>query len=129
MRIISNAGFTLLEVLIAFLIFALSIAGIFRIVIAGDMIHARAKALSQASLLASSEAERIRAAGSAGEKLQDSTYEQTVENTVFEVRRKVLESAYLPDGGTHTREVSIIITRQSNNKIVGNFRAVQRTAQ
>jgi prepilin-type N-terminal cleavage/methylation domain-containing protein len=121
----TSPGFSLLEVLIAFVIFALILTGLLRMTVTGDVVFSKGKNFASAAIIAGNEAERIRAIGAAGLSVKDTVYETTIENSIFEIRRTVLKSDHFPDQGLNTREISITITRKASKGQISEFRIVQ----
>jgi Tfp pilus assembly protein PilV len=120
-----QAGFSLLEILIAMFLLIIVVTGLARIVTTGDVIFSKGKAFAIAAILAGNESERIRAIGAAGMNIKDTVYEETMENSEYVITRKVLASDQFPDNGLNTREIALTITKKSTGKLIKEFRIAQ----
>ncbi len=85
-----NSGFTLLEVIVAFFIFGCISAALLKALSAADRIQGRASLITNASMLAESEIERIRNKADFFEAVQDCTYTETAGSRIFQVDRRVI---------------------------------------
>jgi Tfp pilus assembly protein PilV len=119
-------GFSIVEVMVACFILAVVAIGITQIVGSAEGIRGRARALSSAEILASSEVERIRSAAQRHRPVTDSTYEEAVNGLSFTVCRTRLNrpsSSFEAD--TVTQEIAISVTRRPDNKPMVSLRLLQ----
>jgi prepilin-type N-terminal cleavage/methylation domain-containing protein len=83
-----KSGFTLVEILIAMVIFSMVIVGLLQAITTADKIHGRGTWVRSASQLAQNEAELIKNIAQSGEELNDTSYTATINKRECTVIRK-----------------------------------------
>lgn len=122
----SNAGMTVLEVVIALTVLALALTGIMSGVVNGDKARGKRLRVSYATMLAESEIERIRAAASVADSMADTTYAATVEHLSFEVQRTIVPNTEtLSLNGPVLQEIDIAVRRTDDPTPAVRLRMVQ----
>ena len=81
------AGFTILEVLIALLIFGFTFTSIMMLILNGDKLNGRRAAISAGTMLAMNQVEKIKELPQSATILGDTSYEEKMNNIPFIVQR------------------------------------------
>ena len=92
------AGFTMLEVIVAIIIFGFIASAIFNLLTQTDRIHGRAVFVEGAARLAAGEAERLRSAAARNVLFEDSSYSETVSGRSYRVNSIMVSHGYTAQG-------------------------------
>lgn len=87
---IKRNGFTVLEVIVAIFIFGCISAALVKTLSTADRIRSRASFISETTILAQNEAERLRNAASFKTEVLDCTYIATVNSRSYSVERRII---------------------------------------
>ncbi|MBN1603524.1 MAG: type II secretion system protein [Chitinispirillaceae bacterium] len=88
---IKRNGFTVLEVIVAIFIFGCISAALVKTLSTADRIRGRASFISETTILAQNEAERLRNAASFKTEVLDCTYIATVNSRSYSVERRIID--------------------------------------
>lgn len=107
-------GFTVTEIMVGIFIFAVVAALMLGSIQTADRIKGRSAVNNYSAILASSEAERIRAAASYSDMINDTSYQVIMRDIIFNVERKIKENLENPRPGV---EVEITVTPVSQSTL------------
>lgn len=107
-------GFTILEVMIALVVFGCISAILLNAITAADRIRARSTMLRNACLLASNETERVKCASFQNRKIEDSVYTCSVNEHSYEIKRTVIEPSDPVNADTSLVELEISVNPSSS---------------
>ncbi|MFW5775644.1 MAG: type IV pilus modification PilV family protein, partial [Chitinivibrionales bacterium] len=126
----SQRGFTLIEMVVAAVIFTITTLSLGYFMRNGTLIRAHTVEMDIASRLAENEAERVKAAFNAHTMLADTSYEHTAQGRVFRVeRRKVTLDTYTQASApiyTEASEYAIEIKKSGEDTTLLDFRVLYR---
>ncbi len=124
---INAKGFTILEVIVALFIFGCTLTAVMNLMVTGDKINGRRLVLSSATMVASNQIESIRKQEESLTIMGDTTYEETINGIVFEVRRThiVPENDKLTDPSLPYNEYSVTVTRKNTDVPALSVRLLQ----
>ncbi len=124
----SQAGYTILESIVAMFIFSCITAAILKAIGTADKIHSRASVVMNVSRIAENEFEHIRQKASFSEEIQDCTWVMTSGAREYQIERKVL----LPDSVKYgisekpsLLEIELNIKTEKANPQTYRFRTLQ----
>lgn len=123
-----SGGFTLVEVIIAMVIFAMVVISLLRAVTSADKIKGRGATVMAASILARNEAEIIKNIASTSREFHDTLYTSIVNRKEYTIERKVLDQQDLfsePNPGKNIFEIKIIISEKNPSAKPFEFRLLQ----
>jgi prepilin-type N-terminal cleavage/methylation domain-containing protein len=119
-------GFTIMEVMVAVVIFSIVLTAVLRLMSMGDLINGRRLWLSHAVMCASSQAERIRQQESSLEIMGDTSYEESIDGQGFHVDRVRLNGAADKFSDTASYlEFMITVKRANDTGALARFRLLQ----
>lgn len=121
------AGFSMLEVLIALLVLSMTVVGAFSLLTTADRAAGVGKSWACAGTLAANEAERIKYATTQGDALSDTTYTDSIEGQLYEVKRTAVAGDSLGLLGSGIQEIEILLTKKPGDKVVGKYRLLAGT--
>ncbi|HAJ79223.1 MAG TPA: hypothetical protein DCO75_05580 [Fibrobacteres bacterium] len=113
---IQKSGFTILEVVISILILGFVFTAVLNLMTTGDRINGRRVNLSNATMLASSQIEQIRRQEESLTILEDTTYEETINSSIYKVQRTRIKSdnAIINDSALYYHEYSVNILSKND---------------
>jgi type II secretory pathway pseudopilin PulG len=123
-------GFTILEVIVALFIFSCSLTAVMVLMATGDKINGRRMALSAATMVAASQVELLRQQDASLVVMEDTAYEETLNDITFEVKR----IRYKPDIGKliesplSYNEYTVLVTRKNSENPSIQLRLLQGMA-
>lgn len=120
----AKAGFTILEVLIALFILSLAVVASFSLLTTADQAAAIGKTSACSSILASNEAERIKCAVIQGDRINDTTYSDSIDGQFYDLKRTVLGSDNIGLNDTGLQVVEITLTKNAGEKVIGTYRVL-----
>lgn len=128
-KIGKKAGFTLVEILIAMIIFAIVSVVLLRAITAADKIKSRGTSVLCVSVIASNESESIKNIGYLKGELNDTTYNVKYDKKEYTVERKIIESSnsdpFTSMRTSGIREIEIIISEKEKTEHSWQFKLLQ----
>lgn len=119
-------GFTIMEVMVAVVIFSIVLIGVLRLMSMGDKINGRRLWLSHATILAANQAEKIRQQENSIEIMGDTSYEESVDGQNFKIDRKRLNQPADKFSDTASYlEFMISVRRTIDTAALAGFRLLQ----
>jgi Tfp pilus assembly protein PilV len=119
------AAFTIVEVLVAAVILAVSVTAAMQLIQSSDKVRARAEHLTVAAQLCANESERIRVAATYYDEIEDSSYTQVRNGATYTVRRRIINDTLETIDDYATREIHISVSMQSDTAELKGFRLLQ----
>jgi type II secretion system protein I len=119
-------GFTIMEVMVAVVIFSIVLTAVLRLMSMGDKINGRRLWLSHATMLAANQAEKIRLQESSLEIMGDTSYEEAIDGQNFNIERKRIgePADKFADTASYS-EFMITVKRADDTAALARFRLVQ----
>lgn len=124
----TDNGFTLIEIIIAMVIFALVSVSLLSAITTADKIKSRGSSVLSASVLARNESESIKNICQLNEDLNDTTYDVTYNKKEFTIERKIIENFEtdpLESQSNKIKEVEIIISEKTKVSDQWRFKLLQ----
>lgn len=122
----SRCGFTVVEVIVAIAVLGATVATVAIGLSAGDRMRGRRMIASYGTMLAESEAERIKAEAELADSITDSTYDAVVNKQAYTVIRSVVPQEDVIIGpGPRLQELEITVQRRGMPDTVAHVRLVQ----
>ena len=119
-------GFTIMEVMVAVVIFSIVLTAVLRLMSMGDTINGRRLWLSHATMCAANQAEKIRQQESSLEIMGDTSYEEVIDGQMFHIERKRIgEPADKFSDTSSYLEFMITVKRPDDTAALGHFRLLQ----
>lgn len=121
-------GFTIMEVMVAVVIFSIVLTAVLRLMSMGDTINGRRLWLSHATMLAANQAEKIRESENSLEIMGDTSYEESIDGKDFRIdRKRVGEPVDKLADTASCREYMIFVRRTADTAALVGLRLLQGT--
>jgi Tfp pilus assembly protein PilV len=105
------SGMTIVEAMVAMVILSFTMAAVVHLIVTGDRISGRRSGLSYATILAQSEAERLRSYEKSLVLPNDTLYTQTTNGIAFTVSRKRIQNTTGIIDTLSYREYAVVVKR------------------
>lgn len=115
----ASRGFSVLEVMVAVVVFGIAVSSIYRLISYSSRIRGRALFVESATRLASDEAERIRSIAARNMPVNDSSYTIDVNGRMFSIERTVEDTEDRPSFQAKAREpekIALTVSPAENEK-------------
>lgn len=123
---LNNKGFTMLEVIIALLIFSGVSVLLLKAVSTADRIRGKGARVVHEVILGENETERIKAIAGHGDRINDTVYTSQLYNSEYTVERKILSPLLItPDSLPDLYTLEIKVSPVGSNGVPITFRLVQ----
>ena len=122
---IQRSGFTVLEVIVAIFIFGCVSAALVKTLETADRIRGRASFISESTILAQNEAERLRFAASYKTEVLDCTYIAHINSKYYSVERRVIDTETGVPENTNIPEIELAIKTEHSDSGYIYFRFLQ----
>jgi prepilin-type N-terminal cleavage/methylation domain-containing protein len=128
-RMDKKTGFTLVEILIAMVIFAIVSVVLLRAMTTADRIKSRGTSVMHVSVIARNESENIKNIGYLKGELNDTTYYIKYDKKEYAVERKIIESSNSDPFASKSirgiNEIEIIISEKQKTEQSWRFKLLQ----
>jgi prepilin-type N-terminal cleavage/methylation domain len=123
---LKTGGFTIMEVMVAVVIFSIVLTAALRLMTMGDTINGRRLWLSHATILAANQAEKIRQQENSLEIMGDTSYEEFIDGQNFQIDRKRTNQPADKFSDTASYlEFMIFVKRTADTATLAKFRLLQ----
>lgn len=119
---INSRGMSVMEVLVAMVIFSISFTAVLYVLNSTERIKSRQRMIAYSAIVAQNDIEAFRSEGSSAFLVGDSTYETVFNEVTFAVTRQVLP----PDTNTQDlQEIEVLIQHSPDLDTIGVYRVLQ----